>query len=160
MKYRLEAPHYIDDMYLETGTEVGDGCGVPFRFARDSNTVRPDGQRVIVKAGDRMIPSIAMFPLDKEAEEEYKAKFGATPPNRDPLERIPIMPNVKTSENTQPSPGSIPGAKGPTANPAVTPARVPGQGEPKPPESSNKPPVPPSKDGPVPGGPDNSGPKG
>lgn len=117
MKFKLDAPHFINDMLLEAGTEVGDGTGIPFRFERDSNTVRPDGKRVIVKKGDRMLPSIAMTPLDAEGEKAYRERFGEVPPAVDPVDRIPIMGNVKDSSTTQPSMNAIAGAKGPTLNP-------------------------------------------
>lgn len=146
MKYRLDAPHFIDDMYLETGSEVGDDTGIPFRFARDSNTVRPDGKRVVVKKGDRMLPSIAMTPLDDEAKREYKERFGAEPPDVDPTQRIPIMGNVKSSENIQPGRNPIPKAIGPTVNP-------------NPLKPGDKPPaMPPPGQGPQPGAPDNRSP--
>ena len=135
MKFRLDAPHFIDDMYLEPGTEVGDGTGIPFRFTKDSNTVRPDGKRVIVKAGERMHPSVAMTPLDDEAKAVYRERFGEVPPVHDPVDRIPLMGNVKDSSTTQPGKSPIPGAKGPTASPNKPPANPPG--------------------GPVPGAPDN-----
>lgn len=47
MRYRLETPHYINDVYCAAGTEIGDGTAVMF-----------DG-----------IPSRFMVPLDHEAEE-------------------------------------------------------------------------------------------
>jgi hypothetical protein len=138
MKWRLDAPHYINDMYLESGTEIGDDTGIPFRFERDSNTVRPDGKRVVVKKGERMLPSIAMTPLDDEAKKVYQERYGEVPPDVDPTQRIPIMGNVQSSENIQPGKSPIPGAIGPTADPnagkagtATTPKpAAPGKAEP------------------------------
>jgi len=154
-KYRLETPHYIDDMYLETGTEVGDGTGIPFRYIRDSNTVRPDGKRTIVKAGDMREPSIAMTPLDDDAKEAYRKRFGEVPPERDPLERIPIMGNVQSTENIQPGKSPIAGAKGPTATPPGQ-QTLAGKPMPQPVNPPNKPPATANPaTGPVPGAPDN-----
>lgn len=50
MRFKLLSQHYIDDRLLEPGTEVGDGCAVPFRF--------PDGSR--------MVPSTEMEGVDEE----------------------------------------------------------------------------------------------
>lgn len=117
MKFRLDAPHYIDDMYLERGTEIGDGTGISFRFQRNSNTVRPDGKRNIVKAGDRMIPSVAMIPLDDEAKAAYKERFGELPMILDPVDRnVPLMGNVHQTPTTEPGRAPPVGAKGPTAS--------------------------------------------
>lgn len=142
MRFRLDAPHYIDDMYLEPGTEVGDGTGIPFRFRNDSNIVRPDGSRVIVKAGQPMLPSISMTPLDDEGRAMYRERFGETPPDRDPVERIPLMGNVKTSDNIQPSKSPIPGAVGPTAVPPNKPSAQAGPQGPVPGDPDNKQPTP------------------
>jgi hypothetical protein len=145
MQYRLEAPHFINDMYLEKGTVVGDDTGIPYRYPRASNTVRPDGKRVRVNEGDPMSPSIAMFPLDAEAKAAYKEKFGDTPDDPDPVERIPVMGNVKSTEHIQPGQSPIRGAVGPTTDPNRKPGDKPST-QPKPGEA------------PKPGAPDNRSP--
>jgi hypothetical protein len=72
-RYRLLGDHYINDMLLLGGTEVGDGTPYPF--------TDPDGRPVP--------PSQQMQPLNAAAEEE----FGKVR-NRvlNPVDSIPIGP--------------------------------------------------------------------
>lgn len=84
MKYRLDDKHYADDKLLEPGTEVGDGCEVPWRYAAENKVLG-------IKAGQAMPPSVSMTPIDDEAKKIYTTHFGGVLPERDPTKAIPIM---------------------------------------------------------------------
>lgn len=75
MKFRLDSQHYINDKLLEPGQVVGDETGNPFRFPN----------------GDPMIPSQYMTPLDAEAVDLYRKKFGDDVKRVDPTQSIPIQ---------------------------------------------------------------------
>lgn len=57
MRFRLLAVHYIDDRLLDPGTEVGDGCAIPFRY--------PDGKM--------RLPSTEMEGVDEESQAVVEA---------------------------------------------------------------------------------------
>lgn len=104
MKYRLDEKHYVDDMLLEAGTEVGDDTGYPWRYERDTMTKDKEGKPYLIKAGQPRPPSVSMTPLDDEAKNLFERHFGTQAPERDPTKPIPVMGNVKQEGMAQPRP--------------------------------------------------------
>lgn len=100
MRWRLETAHYIDDQVLAPGTLVGDDTDHPYVFTK------PDA-RLNRKVGEPMPPSTGMTPMDEEAREVFRKKFGGDIPERDPLKAIPLTgaqgaPTVKPNPTLQP----------------------------------------------------------
>lgn len=104
MRYRLDEKHYVDDMLLEMGTEVGDDTGYPWRYERDTMTKDKEGKPYLIKAGQPRPPSVSMTPLDDEAKKLFEKHFGTQAPERDPTKPIPVMGNVKQEGMKQPTP--------------------------------------------------------
>lgn len=99
MRYRLDEPHYIDDRYLDTGTEIGDDTPVPYRYTKDTSSLDENGKKIVLPAGSAVPPSRAMTPLDDEAKKLFAKRFpGDSKPDIDPTKPIPVMGNVKTSQ--------------------------------------------------------------
>jgi hypothetical protein len=74
-RYRLTGDHYINDMLLPGGTEIGDGT--PFAF------VDPDGRPIP--------PSQQMQPLNEAAEAEMRKVANRV---GNPVDSIPIRPSL------------------------------------------------------------------
>lgn len=75
MKFRLNADHYICDMILPEGTEIGDETTVPFRYSD----------------GSAMPPSREMIALDDEAKKMIAKHFPEGKPPADPTKPIPLQ---------------------------------------------------------------------
>jgi hypothetical protein len=91
MRWKLTTEHYINDMILQPGTEIGDGTGIEFKGR----------------------PSLHMEPADKEAEEWLKAN-----PNWFVKSGRPIPMEIIKAPNSLLS-GQRPGGLGPKAESAV-----------------------------------------
>jgi hypothetical protein len=74
-KYRLMGDHFINDMLLPAGTEIGDGT--PFPFVDDKGRPVP--------------PSQQMEPLNPAAEAEVKKVQDRV---ANPVDSIPIRPSL------------------------------------------------------------------
>lgn len=102
MKYRLDEDHHIDEMIVPAGTVIGDDTDHPFRALKDDSKI---GR----KAGDPLPPSVAMTPLDKEAQDLFNREYGEDKPDHDPTKSIPL-----TGADNAPK---VPGISGPKADP-------------------------------------------
>ncbi len=122
MRFRLDTAHYFPgDIYLNEGTEIGDGTDYPI----------PDGWR----------PPASAVPLDAEAKTLYKDTGKDRPHWTDiPEENIPIHPNAPAQKSALERVADMSAAardvemakkanaKLPGQGPAPAPSKAPGQG--------------------------------
>ena len=118
MKWRLETPHHIDEQVLEPGTLIGDDTQWPYKATKAD----PKIKRAV---GDHLPPSTNMTPMDEEARDAWRKKFGDEPLNRDPFKSVPLTGD-----------GNSPMVRGPAATP-----------QPEPPKPVNQKPAEPPKTG-------------
>lgn len=113
MKFRLDAPHYINDRLLEAGHIIGDETDVP----------------MVLPNGEPLKPSVSMSPLDEEAVVVFKNTFpGSRLPERDPTKAIPL----RGSGDTAKAPGLQQQVSALSTAPAAAPA-APAPAAPAPP---------------------------
>ena len=105
MRWRLEEPHHIDEQVLEPGTLIGDDTAYPYRATKAD----PKIKRAV---GDPLPPSTNMTPMDEEARDAWRKKFGDEPLNRDPYKSVPL-----TGAEGSPM------VRGPAAHPVAEPPK-------------------------------------
>src|SRR5437870_1095022 len=105
MKWRLEAPHHIDEQVLEEGMIIGDETQWPYRVVKED-------KKLGRKPGDHLPPSTNMTPMDEEARAAWRTKFGDEPIDRDPFKSVPLT----GAQNA-------PMVKGPAAKPIPEPPK-------------------------------------
>lgn len=134
MKWRLTAPHHIDEQVLPVGTIIGDDTSWPHR-------ARLDDPRIGRKAGDPLPPSNDMQPLDNEAKKLYEEVYGTSGAfPSDPTASIPLTgaensPKVRPEGAARPTEYAAPQGKdepGPNLKQVTTPpAQNPTSQQPK-----------------------------
>ena|SRR5258708_32454306 len=105
MKWRLEGAHHIDEQVLDAGTIIGDETQWPYRAVKDDPKIKR-------KTGDALPPSTNMTPMDEEAREAWRKKFGDEPLDRDPFRSVPLT-----------GAEGAPMVKGPAAKPMPEPPK-------------------------------------